>query len=55
MRIKINDLRNQRFCVIVVFTGEKICSRAWVYRQQNIAVGNKGNFQAREAPSYEQT
>ena len=54
MRIKINDLRNQRFCVVVVFTGEKICSCDWIYRQQNIAVCNEGNFQAREAPSFEQ-
>ena len=45
---ELNDLRNQRFCVIVVFTGEKI-------RQQNIAVENKGNFQARETPSFKQT
>ena len=45
---ELNDLRNQRFCVIVVFTGEKI-------RQQNIAVENKGNFQARETSSFKQT
>ena len=43
------------FVLIVVFTREKICSCVWIYRQQNIAVGNKGNFQAREAPSFEQT
>ena len=30
MRIKINDLRKKRFCVIVVFTGEKICSCVWI-------------------------
>ena len=45
---ELNDLRNQRFCVIVVFTGKKI-------RQQNIAVENKGKFQARETPSFKQT
>ena len=47
MRIKIDNLRNQRFCVVVVFTGEKICipyrnffavdkskHSVWIYRQQ---------------------